>query len=98
MEQGDELNYESGSPTLASGLRRPSRHDVSHVPKDPWQPLVTAISWLVIGYLSDCLREDDAVCLSDTIIKKNGGTERELLLQDTGVPLVQVAGQSEKAL
>lgn len=38
------------------------------------------------------------MCLSDTIIKKNGGTERELLLQDTGVPLVQVAGQSEKAL
>lgn len=33
MERGDELNYESGSPTLASGLRGPSHCDVSHVPK-----------------------------------------------------------------
>lgn len=75
MEQDDELNHKSSPLALVSGLRRPSQCYVSHIAKpDLWRPLVTDISWVVIGYLSDCLWEDDAVCLSDTIIKKNGGT------------------------
>lgn len=87
MGQGDELNYESNSHHLLLGWGGQLNTMYPTFPNH-LLPLVTAFFRLVIGYLSDCIRTIQ--CLSYTIIKK----PCLLLLQDTGVILVQVTRQS----
>lgn len=61
--------------------------------KDPRQPLVTAISQLVIGYLSDCLQEGDAVFIWRNYQEKWG----TIVCCSSRILLVQVSKQSKSA-
>lgn len=69
MELGDKLNRASSCPPLVPALG-PFLSSTLTV-RNVWPPIVTDSRWMVIGYLSDCLWERNAVCLSVTIIKKN---------------------------